>query len=422
MTSFLQEGIFYKSNTQIGNSFLLLFLRINPGLKAREIGSAIASLWSRYQLLKKGMVAGLDLDESHRYTGNLSVLLSYGPHLFDLEGLQKPRPQDFDDRWLFVAPNMSGGGSILNDSSIHYGENVNENHALSDEIVLQFIADNEYYTNRVLVETWKELSRLRRENAGTEALSISNYYSGFQRPDGRNWLGFHDGVSNLKSDERLPVISIDSGSVDAKEGWLVNGTYLAFLRMLLNLKTWDNLPDEDQEKIIGRQKLTGCRPEFDNISKGISDSGCPIPGTSEIIDQGNEIFREGRYGTVMKRMGPNPPTKPLSKSHIAQMRPEMGFPASDKRSSRIFRQGFEFLEQMGEYPKFHVGLNFVSFQNTPERLFNTLTYASKTKSPTSLENEVPELRQILIGRLRRYLSCASSKYARTISRRMYILE
>ena len=47
-------------------------------------------------------------------------------------------------------------------------------------------------------------------------------------------------------------------------------------------------------------------------------------------------------------------------------------PASDVTSFRIFRQGYPYLEPHSTEP-FRVGLNFVSFQNSPERLIGMLT-------------------------------------------------
>ena len=48
-------------------------------------------------------------------------------------------------------------------------------------------------------------------------------------------------------------------------------------------------------------------------------------------------------------------------------------PASAPNSLRVFRQGYEFMEAIDRAPGFEVGLNFVSFQDTPERLFRMLT-------------------------------------------------
>jgi hypothetical protein len=46
--------------------------------------------------------------------------------------------------------------------------------------------------------------------------------------------------------------------------------------------------------------------------------------------------------------------------------------ASDVGSLRIFRQGYGFLEPHGVAPGFRAGLNFASFQDTPDRVMRIL--------------------------------------------------
>ena len=197
-------------------------------------------------------------------------------------------------------------------------------------------------------------------------------YTGFQRLDQRNWLGFHDGVSNLKSRERPSVILIDSRSLSSRDKWISNGTYLAFIRLSLDLESWENISLKEQEILIGREKLTGCPLiRVDKNGKGVKDSRCPVPGTSEIIDPGNEFFRDhSPYGIRSE-------DRILQYTHIGRVRPINRVPVSDRMSTRIYRQGFEFLVAAKSSPGFLSGLNFVSFQNTPDRLFKTITYKPK---------------------------------------------
>jgi len=51
-------------------------------------------------------------------------------------------------------------------------------------------------------------------------------------------------------------------------------------------------------------------------------------------------------------------------------------PVNDHNSLRIFPQGYEFLEPLDQAPGFRTGLNFASFQDTPERLFRMLTQST----------------------------------------------
>ena len=121
-------------------------------------------------------------------------------------------------------------------------------------------------------------------------LLITKIYSGFQRDDGRNWLGFHDGVSNIERNERLQDISIDDIS-NTEDIWIMNGTYLGFIRTEFNLKNWWKINASDQSIVIGREKITGCPLiGVDKNNNPVKDRNCPIPGTFEVIEPGNELY------------------------------------------------------------------------------------------------------------------------------------
>ena len=77
-----------------------------------------------------------------------------------------------------------------------------------------------------------------------------------------------------------------------------------------------------------------------------------MPGTRQIIEKGNERFREYWHalhgGNIQRYNTPN-----AEASHVGRMR---------RNPDLIFRQGYEFLEATKFDPYFRVGLNFVSFQ------------------------------------------------------------
>jgi deferrochelatase/peroxidase EfeB len=221
-----------------------------------------------------------------------------------------------------------------------------------------------------VVETWKAISKGKEEK--DETLFISRVYPGFQREDKRGWLGFHDGVSNIPSNDRQMVISIGDKRVFPEERWTVMGTYLGFLRIELDLQRWVPLDQSIQEIIVGRDKLSGCPLiGVNNMRQPIKDSRCPIPGTFEIVERGNELFREHpNYGSKNYYVGAKDQTL-LKNSHIEKASPS----SSDRSHSslyRIFRQGFEFLEPVDFNPGFRAGLNFISFQNDPTNLFRII--------------------------------------------------
>jgi Dyp-type peroxidase family len=388
MLTEVQEGIYYRRRPTIGNSFCMVSVRAQENCDATEVGNGLGRLWNILMELKKGITIDLDVDVKHRTHGNLTVLLAYGSKIFDLKGATKKRPADFGQARPFKPPDPRGGGTVIEGSEISYSDKINQNHLLSDHIIFQFIADNEFFTNRAVVELWKELHRAQKE--ARIPLYITGVYSGFQRADQRNWLGFHDGVSNLRSRERPYVILINSRYLTPSDTWLVNGTYLTFLRIAINMERWQDTAIHEQELIIGRHKMTGCPIIGVDINhKPVKNAQCPIRGTSEIIDPGNEYFRDHPpYGAQHYFRAIT--DKDLQYSHIGRTRPINQIPVWDRKSSRIYRQGFEFLETTSEFPGFKVGLNFVSFQNTPERFFRSFVYprelARKTTGSTSLPN------------------------------------
>ena len=195
-------------------------------------------IWNQLINLKKGIIDDLDIDRKHRKTGNISILMGYGVKIFDIDGALKRQPASFS-QWNFKNPDPPiNGKTVVEGSDLRYSENVVENHLLKDHIIFQFIAENGFYTNRAVVELWKELREIKEKGPHVR---ISGLYSGFQRGDQRNWLGFHDGVSNLKPRERPYVIVINPRIPNREDLWLVNGTYIAFIKFDIDLEKWQRL-------------------------------------------------------------------------------------------------------------------------------------------------------------------------------------
>ena len=288
----IQEGIYYRNNASIGKSFCLISLRVKNACLLSDLGIILLGISKRLARLKKGMTADINVDIKHRKTGNLTVLYGYGPKIFELPGSKKSRPSSFSDYWNFKPPEPNGGGKIFDSSDIMYSAKVRQNHLLSDHLVFQFIADSEFFTSRAAIDVWKELHS-HQKRTGRSPLHITGLYKGFQREDQRNWLGFHDGVSNLKPNERPQVISINSRYLVPNDRWTISGTYFAFMRIAVSLEKWEDVPLISQEIIIGRDKQTGCPlVGINKNGKPQKDVRCPVPGTSEVIDHGNEYFRD----------------------------------------------------------------------------------------------------------------------------------
>lgn len=352
-TRTLQEGIYFDCTGCTGSFFNALFLRAAPTADASEIVRELSELWTLYQGLKHGLVP--DLPGQPVPQGDLQVLIGYGKTFFDIDGVHNNAPDALVDFNFDIRNPPAGGQPVLDNSGLLYADDLDDNPARAD-IVLQFTAGTQLATHRCVVETWKHL-----QDRGADSLRVSGVFSGFQRDDGRSWIDFHDGVNNLRRGrERADAITIKPGAVSTLS--TVGGTYLAYLRVVVDLNVWRSVPTTAQELLVGRSKLTGAPLVDIHNGTGVHSHGCPVSNTNSVLDAGNEAFRD-----------PPPVEDPvLRSSHVQRANHHVPNP-KDPSSGRIFRQGYEFLETLEAPPYYRVGLNFVSFQDTPQRLHRVLT-------------------------------------------------
>jgi deferrochelatase/peroxidase EfeB len=384
MTTRLQSGIHHNnsisdsyrngigSTTRKNKTFALIFLRAKRRRTAQQVAESLLLLWDMYTSLRKGVV--IDLPGCYAPPGGLELAIGYGPLAFKLEGAKKSIPRDLFTKQFATA---KGGRAIIRGSGIKFASNVHENVGLREHIAIQFTSDIQVATHRAIVETWKLLSN----NSHKTSLILSKYYSGFQRNDGRSWIGFHDEVSNLKPSERRGIISISKkwNRLIPSDFWTEGGTYLAFLKIAIDLTIWQRFGRKQQELFVGREKTTG-KPivAVDKLGNPIIRKKCPnfeaIKEYSMDFHEHPDYFLIPSLGAKKMRMVDVDATmKTLNQCHIGRTRHIEGVNGKDPSSNRIFRQGFEFIESSQD-PRnpIKIGLNFVSFQNDPQRLFSLL--------------------------------------------------
>jgi deferrochelatase/peroxidase EfeB len=380
-----QRGIYYNrkpinpnfksrlcGRTLSNDTFALLFLRVVKDSAGADVKRSLVELWKVYDLLQKGVVSDIPRKVS---PARLSVLIAYGPKIFELPGVMKSIPDQFKDK-QFLPP--SEGGNILDGCGIKYSKNKPENVGLSEEIVIQFISRTQLATYRAIKETWNYLNFTDKKT-----LKFSKFYTGFQRDDYRSWLGFHDELSNMRSgSERKKAIFIDPYNSDLrhKDYWTAGGTYLAFLRTEIDFLTWEKIDRHHQELIVGREKNRGMpligvdkldRPVFQRYRNNETQIGYnPI-----YHDHPNYFDKPKLPSKVLEKLDMNKSVKILSQSHIGRTRHFDGLTSDRPSSRRIFRQGFEFFDPVYSDPTkgFSLGINFISFQNDPARLFFIIT-------------------------------------------------
>lgn len=381
-----QEGIYYersglfqsmKSRDQLNlrpnSTFGLVFLRIGSQTSALDIKFVLKKLWKEYDLLR----AGKSIYSPGNFpSGKLSILVGFGPRIFQLKDVSKYVPGNL----IQFLPSRRGG-NILEGSGIRYSDDQPVNLGLSEGIVIQFIAETQLPVYRAIVETWNHIT----SEKNSRILQFSRFYLGFKRDDYRSWIGFHDEISNLSNaEERKRAIFIHPKHNDLylRDYWTSGGTYMAFLRIEVNLKLWQNIDTKQQELIVGRDKETGLpllgvdrmgnpfRMKPDKRSRMLKSNG-------SIYLNHPDYFALNKLSILDKKnLDLNASKRILSQSHIGRVRHIDDMSSEKPSSRRIYRQSFEFIER----PKnnsirkpFTIGLNFLSFQNDPTRLFFILS-------------------------------------------------
>jgi len=383
MNKKFQRGVYFQNEpfhslSDIDQSpndcFAILFLRVSNTASANRISEELSNLWNLYKDLQKGKVS--HIPGCSVPSGRLSALMAFGPGLFDIDGIQRKIPRDFRDK-QFLPP--KAGGPILEGSGIKYSHFLHENLGNTQHIGIQFISRTQLATYRAVVETWKHLSNIE---SSKRILNFTTFFTGFQRDDQRSWLGFHDQVSNIDNlNERKDAIFIDklNNNLVPNDFWTEGGTYLAFLRTEIDLNVWEKIERKQQEIIVGRDKLTGIP------LAGIDKTGNPITikkclPVSRIRSYNKRFHDHPDYFSKpklseMNEIDVNASIQSLSQSHIGRVRHISHLRGRNITSRRIFRQGFDFVEPLysNSDKQLRVGLNFITFQNDPGRLFFILT-------------------------------------------------
>lgn len=74
---------------------------------------------------------------------------------------------------------------------------------------------------------------------------------------GRNLMGQIDGTNNPKPQQPDFATRVFCGA--EAPGWLAGGSYVVQRRIRMLLDNWENLPEDRQERVIGRRKADGAR-------------------------------------------------------------------------------------------------------------------------------------------------------------------
>lgn len=345
-TGELQDGIYLSPATPPPKAFRLLILEFKGDVEADRARAALQEVCGVLTELRDGVVRDLRATQAGEAdqlveAETFDFLLGYGPSFFDpAKGLtEAKRPA----RLSRLAYHRQPFSNLPWSSEASRGG--------EGDLCLQLTGRDAHATSRAAVEVWKAISDHQLP------LAISGSFDGFARDDGRSWIGFHDGVSNIRPSQRLAAVACQ-GDPD----WNRGGTYLAFLRCKVDLAAWRRLPRSAQELLVGRDKLTGCALEgaIERDGKVLPRpyAGCPASAGASAEDR--DKFRDP----------PETGDAVVEASHIHRANQNRTEPTTHP-GHRIYRQGYEYLTGVDRSGP-DLGLNFVSFPRDLEHLWQIL--------------------------------------------------
>lgn len=247
------------------------------------------------------------------------------------------------------------------------------------DMILQ-LASNDYAVNRLVLQSDSYLQynnyskKYKTGSYDSKSLpsdfegalrgwaDISDIHGGFHRTDGKNLMGFYDGISNP---DRLGNDYWISKDEDSK---YADGTIMVFQKIEHDLRLWEQLTVQAQESWVGRSKATGLllgtiseeeekrlQSEIHSADETIREDA--INRIARLVEKQRDpktrFFDpyDARYYKVSKSC----PTS----SHVRKANPREY--QQRKPLGLIFRRGYLYMEEQPlDFP--NSGLLFISFQ------------------------------------------------------------
>jgi deferrochelatase/peroxidase EfeB len=213
----------------------------------------------------------------------LTLTVGFGPGMFTKDGRDRFGIADKRPRQLVDLPRFPG-------------EQIDETVSGGD-LFLQACADDPqvaFHAVRSLARIAPDVVTLRWTQLGFSPANTGG--------TPRNLMGFKDGTANSNAH---PPADLDSTVWAGAEGpdWMRGGTYLVYRRIRISLEHWDRLQVAQQERVIGRQKVSGAplgsAHEFDAKDFNAKDTqgNMVIPADSHV----RLAAPENNNGAVMVR-------------------------------------------------------------------------------------------------------------------------
>jgi deferrochelatase/peroxidase EfeB len=248
---------------------------------------------------------------------NLTLTVGFGPSLFDERfGLASRRPSALQPIPALPAdeldPSRSGGDLCVQ--------------ACADDAQVAFHAIRNLLRigRGTVVMRWCQLGFGR---AATTSRSQSTP---------RNLMGFKDGTNNILAENTADMDSFVWAGASSDQPWMRGGSYLVTRRIRMLIEAWDRDRLEDQEAVIGRQKI----------------GGAPL----------GAVHERDAVPLAKKAASGDPVIE--TDAHIRLAAP------STNGGQKILRRGYSFTDGMDPRTgQLDAGLFFICFQRDPEAQF-----------------------------------------------------
>jgi Dyp-type peroxidase family len=226
---------------------------------------------------------------------------------------------------------------------------------------------------------------------------INDLHFGFQRTDGRNLMGFNDGISNIRrfSKDFLNIVWISNSN--EKNTRFAGGTFMVFQKIEHDISQWNLMDVKTQEEWVGRSKYTGLllgtltEDEDRELFKGLSSPDITIRRNAErnwkrLIDKQRDpkakLFSNDKKHSRITEECP-------AWSHVRKANPRQEHGAPIRL---LFRRGYLFSDAPNN-ERAKSGLLFISFQkdivNTFEAIKKEWLNNSKFPVPGNAKNLRP---------------------------------
>lgn len=234
MTSFISQSV---EITPL-NSAIFLVVTLNP---KQESEAVIKSLCGNLSALVR-TVGSRDLE------GKLSCVMAFGYGAWEkLFKIPKPKELHFfkEIQGKHLAPSTSG--DIL------------------------------FHIRSMRMDLCFELITLIMSELG-DVVSVVDEVHGFKYFDDRSMIGFVDGTENPVKEEAIGATIIGKEDIA-----FTGGSYVIVQKYIHDMKGWESLSTEQQEKIIGRRKLSNV--ELDDNTK----PSCAHNALTTITEDGKQV-------------------------------------------------------------------------------------------------------------------------------------